>query len=361
LNRFEEKIDLWDYLTKTTKTVVMYGMGNGADKILTVCAERGIEISDFFASDGSVRGHSFHGKRVLFYSEIKEKYGAENIIVLLSFASSLPDVLDTFRRVAAECELYAPDVPVCGGEIFDIAYARKNAESIRRAYGLLEDEESPGEIDDSEAKWLRAKIQTKGYQDSVDILLLENLRKKSINYPEILNFKGKMARRFESLLFYSRYLSIFAVIGSLLSACALFVRGSEVVIRGLVDFFKTNGFKYHGEYEKLIEAFVSSVDIYLFAMVLIIFGMGVYELFINKIDPVEKKVDSRPSWLQISSIDELKSSLGKVILMVLIVSFFKHSLDIEYHSATDLLLLAAGIVLLAGALFIANYHPNDKK
>ncbi len=225
---------------------------------------------------------------------------------------------------------------------------------------LLEDEESPGEIDDSEAKWLRAKIQTKGYQDSVDILLLENLRKKSINYPEILNFKGKMARKFESLLFYSRYLSIFAVIGSLLSACALFVRGSEVVIRGLVDFFKTNGFKYHGEYEKLIEAFVSSVDIYLFAMVLIIFGMGVYELFINKIDPVEKKVDSRPSWLQISSIDELKSSLGKVILMVLIVSFFKHSLDIEYHSATDLLLLATGILLLAGALFIANYHHKEK-
>ena len=225
---------------------------------------------------------------------------------------------------------------------------------------LLEDEESPGEIDDSEAKWLRAKIQTKGYQDSVDILLLENLRKKSINYPEILNFKGKMARKFESLLFYSRYLSIFAVIGSLLSACALFVRGSEVVIRGLVDFFKTNGFKYHGEYEKLIEAFVSSVDIYLFAMVLISFGMGVYELFINKIDPVEKKVDSRPSWLQISSIDELKSSLGKVILMVLIVSFFKHSLDIEYHSATDLLLLATGILLLAGALFIANYHHKEK-
>ena len=225
---------------------------------------------------------------------------------------------------------------------------------------LLEDEESPGEIDDSEAKWLRAKIQTKGYQDNVDISLLDNLRKKSINYPEILNFKGKIARKFETLLFYSRYLSIFAVIGSLLSACALFIRGSEVVIRGLIDFFKTNGLQYHGDYEKLIEAFVSSVDIYLFAMVLVIFGMGVYELFINKIDPVEKKVDSRPSWLQISSIDELKSSLGKVILMVLIVSFFKHSLEIQYSSPKDLLLLATGIVLLAGALFIANYHHKEK-
>ena len=93
-------------------------------------------------------------------------------------------------------------------------------------------------------------------------------------------------------------------------------------------------------------------------MVLVIFGMGIYELFINKIDPVEKKVDSRPSWLQISSIDDLKSSLGKVILMVLIVYFFKHSLDIEFKSALDLLLLALGILLLAGALFIANYHPH---
>lgn len=142
LNRFEKKTDLWEYLKRSTKTVVMYGMGNGADKILNVCAERGIEIADFFASDGFVRGHSFHGKRVLSYSETKERYGAENIIVLLSFASSLTDVIGTIRAVAEECELYAPDVPVCGGEIFDIAYARENAERIRRAYDLLADGES---------------------------------------------------------------------------------------------------------------------------------------------------------------------------------------------------------------------------
>lgn len=226
---------------------------------------------------------------------------------------------------------------------------------------LLEDEISPGEIDEKEAKWLRAKIQNKGYVDKLDMLLLENLRKKSINFPNILNFKGKTARKFECLLFYSRYLTIFAVIGSLLSALVLFIRGSVVVVRGFIDFVNSIGDNLHGDYEKLIEAFVSSVDIYLFAMVLIIFGMGIYELFINKIDPVEKKVDSRPSWLQISSIDELKSSLGKVILMVLIVSFFKHSLDIEYKDSTDLLLLALGILMLAGSLFIANYHHTSKK
>ena len=222
---------------------------------------------------------------------------------------------------------------------------------------LLDDYDSPGEISERESKWLRAKIQHKGYVDSMDELLLDNLRSKSINFPEILNCKSKAARLFENGLYYSRYLTILAVIGSLVSAIVLFIRGSIVVVNGVMD-FATGLSENESEYENLLVAFVSSVDIYLFAMVLIIFGMGIYELFINKIDPVERKADSRPSWLRVSSIDDLKSSLGKVILMVLIVSFFKHSLDIRFASALDLLLLAVGVVLVALALFIAHKHPN---
>lgn len=220
---------------------------------------------------------------------------------------------------------------------------------------LLEDDMSPGEIDDDEAKWLRAKLQSKGYMDKLDLKLLDNLRKKAINFPEILNHKRRYARIFESSLYFSRFLTLFAVVGSLVAAVALFIKGSAVVIYGLKEFFKNNSInEAENTYEHLLQAFVSSVDIFLFAMVLIIFGMGIYELFINKIDPVERKADARPSWLQISSIDELKSSLGKVILMVLIVSFFKHSLKIKITSSQDLLLLALGVVLIAVSLFIAN-------
>ncbi len=134
--------DLWQYLSGTDKKIVMYGMGNGADKILAVCEKYGIQVCDFFASDGFVRGHSFHGKRVLSFSEAVEKYGSENMIVLLSFASSLPDVLDNFKRIASVCELYAPDVPVCGDELFCMDFARKYAYDIRKAYELLADDES---------------------------------------------------------------------------------------------------------------------------------------------------------------------------------------------------------------------------
>ena len=134
--------DLWSYLCATSKTVVMYGMGNGADKILDVCARYGITVADFFASDGFVRGHSFHGKTVLSYSAVKEKYGTENIIVLLSFGSSLPDVIDLFKRVDGECEMYAPDVPVCGGEIFTLDFFNAHKDEILSARELLADDHS---------------------------------------------------------------------------------------------------------------------------------------------------------------------------------------------------------------------------
>ncbi|MCF0158672.1 MAG: YqhA family protein [Veillonella sp.] len=233
---------------------------------------------------------------------------------------------------------------------------------------LLEDEISPGEIDDSEAKWLRAKIQAKGYRDELDDKLLKNLKEKSINFPEILIFKSKYARWVENLLYFTRYLTVFAVIGSACAAIALFIRGSIIVFQGLELLVTKQLFNVpisHGQeeqkYETMLELFVSSVDIYLFAMVLIIFSVGVYELFINKIDPVERKAAKRPSWLQISSINDLKSSLGKVILMVLIVSFFKHSLELEYKSPMDLLQLGVGVLLIAGALYIATYHAHKKE
>lgn len=216
---------------------------------------------------------------------------------------------------------------------------------------LLEDEESPGEIDDNEAKWLRAKIQSNGSLDNYDKALLKSLKIRSINYPSILNYKGNITRRFEHALYFTRYLTLLAVFGSLVAAIALFIKGSIIVVDGLIEFISNIGSPH---YEHMLEIFVSSVDIFLFAMVLIIFGVGIYELFITKIDPVLQKVDGRPSWMQVNNVDDLKSSLGKVILMVLIVTFFKHSIEVEYGNVNDLLKLGVGIVLIALALFITH-------
>ncbi len=140
--KIDIKTDLWHYLADTKRPIVMYGMGNGADKILAVCEKYGVEISDFFASDGFVRGHSFHGKTVISYSDMKAKYDGQFPIVLLSFASSLPDVMALFQRVASECEMYAPDVPVFGETLFTIEFFEENRARFDAIYDILADEES---------------------------------------------------------------------------------------------------------------------------------------------------------------------------------------------------------------------------
>ena len=133
--------DLWERLAQADKPVVLYGMGNGADKILAVLERCGVEAADFFASDGFVRGHAFHGKVVLTYAEVAAKY--EDFIVLLSFGSSLPEVLARFDALDAEREVYAPDVPVVeGGALFTRQFYKENYDKFRAAYDLLCDEES---------------------------------------------------------------------------------------------------------------------------------------------------------------------------------------------------------------------------
>ena len=137
--------DLWHYLKSQAdsgRPILLYGMGNGADKIIAVCEAYGIPVADFFASDGFVRGHSFHGKVVLSFSGACEKYGTENMIVLLSFASSRPEVLETIQRVASACEMYIPDVPVCGTELFNAEFYESHRHEINAARALFADEES---------------------------------------------------------------------------------------------------------------------------------------------------------------------------------------------------------------------------
>ncbi len=132
--------DLWESLRSCQKSVLLYGMGNGADKIIATCERKGIDICDCFASDGFVRGQLFHGRRVLSFSEAKDKYRDSGFVALLSFGSFLPDVMDKIRQVGKECELYAPDVPVFGDTLFDMTFCRQNFDRLQSAYELMTDD-----------------------------------------------------------------------------------------------------------------------------------------------------------------------------------------------------------------------------
>lgn len=130
--------DLWTYLKSTDKKIVLYGTGNGADKILNQLERCGIKIHGIFASDGFVRDREFREFKVKSYAALKEELG--EFIVLMCFGSSRPEVLAFVEQIRAENEFYLPDVPVYGDIVFDEAFYITNKSRFERVEEFLEDE-----------------------------------------------------------------------------------------------------------------------------------------------------------------------------------------------------------------------------
>ena len=133
-----EENTLWEYLKTAGKPVVLYGTGDGADKVLTRLAETGVPVSGIFASDEFVRGQQFHGFTVQAYSELMAL--REKVIVLIAFASELPDVMERFYKLASVHETYAPHVPVFSGEeTVTAAWIKKYERELQTVYERLAD------------------------------------------------------------------------------------------------------------------------------------------------------------------------------------------------------------------------------
>jgi uncharacterized protein (TIGR00645 family) len=162
-------------------------------------------------------------------------------------------------------------------------------------------------------------------------------------------------RIFEGFLWRTRLMVLFAVIFSLVAAFSLFVVASFEILEPIEHLFHNNFHISAEDHKKLVGAIIGAVDLYLIATVLIIFSLGLYELFISKIDEAEN--DERSSkLLAIHTLDELKEKLAKVVLMVLIVTFFKYAIHIKYDTPVETLYLAAGVLMLALALYFSHKH-----
>lgn len=163
---------------------------------------------------------------------------------------------------------------------------------------------------------------------------------------------------FESVLWRSRFFTLLAVTFSMLGAVILFIVASLDIWGVLVLIWEMIFHHAHPEHlhEDVVSAIIGAVDLFLIAIVMLIFSMGVYELFISKIDEAESS-DSGSEVLKIHSLDQLKDKIAKVIVMVLVVSFFQRVLHTKYVGALEMLYFSGSILLLALALYFL--HKGD--
>lgn len=122
--------------------VVMYGTGNGAEKLYFELQNYGITVSDIFASDGFKAGKIFLGHTVLHLDEIRKKY--KKFIIVLGFATDRSEMLDRVKLLKAENggRLFMPEVPVFDNGFFTPELLKKRQDDIEKLFGLLADEQS---------------------------------------------------------------------------------------------------------------------------------------------------------------------------------------------------------------------------
>jgi len=164
--------------------------------------------------------------------------------------------------------------------------------------------------------------------------------------------RGILESLFEGGLWRSRLVAILAVIFGMIGSFVLFFVASYDVIMVAKKTYLFFFSHYHPDnfHEMLIGKIIGAVDLYLIAVVLLIFSFGIYELFISEIDDAENSEVGKKI-LAIHSLDELKDKLGKVVVMVLIVGFFKRVMHMNFDTPLEMLYLAGSILALALALY----------
>ena len=164
-------------------------------------------------------------------------------------------------------------------------------------------------------------------------------------------------RRFESLIWKFRLITLVPVVMSLLGSISCFAIGTyaELSVLGKV----LQGRFTHANSTLLIGKVVGGIDYYLIGIALLIFGYGIYELVGSDIDPrQQEKSELRRNLLNIDSLDSLKQKLTKVIIVALIVIAFKLMVSINVTTVGELLQFCGGVLMLAFSSWLISRNSN---
>jgi len=164
-----------------------------------------------------------------------------------------------------------------------------------------------------------------------------------------------MKALFENALWSSRYVVMLAIVSSITGMLLLFLLSAADMAHLAIDYIEMTlgGKAYPDFHTRAVSHIITAVDDFLLATVLLIFALGLYELFIDKIQ-VAHGDKTASNILVINTLDDLKDRLGKVILMILIVAFFKNVLHVTFDDPLNILYMGAGILMVSLAGYFSH-------
>ena len=136
------------------------------------------------------------------------------------------------------------------------------------------------------------------------------------------------------LIELSRYVGAVPAIGTIIGSFVLMVLGVWEIGVSIVNLIN-----HSVNVKQSVVGILTAVDTLLLATVLLVIGYGLYELFVDSAVQL-------PAWLEIRSLDDLKSKLIGVVVAIIAVVFLGYLVDV--NDPSEILYIGAG----AGALVL---------
>jgi uncharacterized membrane protein YqhA len=138
--------------------------------------------------------------------------------------------------------------------------------------------------------------------------------------------------RFLSL---SRYLTLLAVVALLVTALAAFGWGIIKTVDAAAVILSSGGLD-----SAAAIAIIEVVDAFLISAGVLIFALGIYELFIGELN--------LPEGIQVHTWHDLKAKLGGILVLVMAVKFLEKV--VEWKNGLETLYFALAIAVIAAVL-----------
>jgi len=150
-----------------------------------------------------------------------------------------------------------------------------------------------------------------------------------------------------------RFISIIAVLASGFGALLMFIIGAVKVVRAYKIYFAEHllsGPAALAGASAAITYLVQAIDAFLIAIGLMIFGGGIYNLFIHPVP------EGQRSLFGIETITQLKSLLAELVVVILMVKFLEEALHSRGGYQWDIVILPVGVLLIAIAVRVLRFR-----
>jgi uncharacterized membrane protein YqhA len=148
----------------------------------------------------------------------------------------------------------------------------------------------------------------------------------------------------------SRFAILLALAGVSLASVSMLSYSIVVMVRVVVHAFLRTGYQLEDAKHLAVEL-IELTDFFLLGMVLYVVGFGMYQLFI---DP---NVEAAP-WMKVTSLNELKSQIINVIVVLLSVTFLGTAL--EWNGDQDIIWFGGTIAIVIIAMSIYSFlHSRE--